>query len=390
MQALLQRLVEPARYLQVLLGPRQIGKTTLVLQALEAVGAPSVYAAADLPAPPGAEWLLASWEAARQKAADGTGTILVLDEIQKVSLWSEIVKSLWDEDRKAGRDLRVVLLGSSALLLDRGLGESLTGRFELTRLTHWTYPEMRKAFGWEWQEYVYFGGYPGPVSLRKDEARWRAYLRDSIIETTISRDVLLLSRVEKPALLRQLFYLACEYAGQIVSYTKLLGQLADAGNVTTLAHYQRLLEGAEILRGVPKWRGAALGRRASTPKWIPLNPALVSAVLPESFEEARKDRKGWGRRVEAAFGAHLVITARASDVEVYYFRDGNDEVDFVLKRGKDLVGLEVKTGLADTATSGLSRFLKLYPQARGLVVGPDPAALEESFGRTAGEWFRGG
>ncbi|MBI4600654.1 MAG: ATP-binding protein [Planctomycetes bacterium] len=382
------RLAEPARFLQVLIGPRQVGKTTLVEQVLERSDLPVIYAAADLPAPPGPEWVLTRWEEARQKAAHSKRAILVLDEVQKVFRWSEVVKGLWDEDRKARRDLRVMLLGSSALLLSQGLEESLAGRFELIRLTHWTYPEMREAFGWDWQAYVYFGGYPGPAALRDDEARWRAYLRDSIIETTIARDVLLLSRVEKPALLRQLFFLACEYAGQIVSYTKMLGQLVDAGNVTTLAHYQRLLEGAEILRGLPKWRGAALGRRASIPKWIPLNPALVSVVVPGSFEEARKDRMSWGRRVEAALGAHLVNTSRASETEVFYFRDGNDEVDFVLKRGKELIGLEVKTALADTAVSGLGRFLKLYPKARGLVVGPDPRAIEEALEKPAGDWFR--
>ncbi len=384
-----ERLEEPARFIQVVLGPRQVGKTTLAEQAIEHLSFPTIFAAADLPAPPGPEWILTRWEEGRHRASPGKPALLVLDEVQKVSRWSEIIKGLWDEDRRARRDLRVVLLGSSALLVSKGLEESLAGRFELIRLSHWSFAEMHKAFGWDWPDYVYFGGYPGPAALRGDEPRWRTFLRDSIIETTISRDVLLRSRVEKPALLRQLFHLACEYAGQIVSYTKMLGQLTDAGNATTLAHYQRLLEGAEILRGIPKWSGTALRRRASTPKWIPLNTALMSAVLPESFEEARRSRDGWGRRVETAIGAHLVNTGKTSETDVYYFREGNDDVDFVLKRGKEVIGLEVKTRLADTARSGLGTFLRLHPKARGLVVGPDPRAIEDALMRPAVDWFRG-
>ena len=274
---LVERLREPRRFLQVVAGSRQVGKTTLVDQATRQCGLPTRYASADEPTLRGAPWVEQQWEAARSLAgaAGSDGALLVLDEVQKVPGWSEAVKRLWDADTRAGRPLKVVLLGSAPLLVERGLGESLAGRFEMLRLPHWSLAEMRAAFGWSLEQYLFYGGYPGAAPLVRHPDRWARYVRDSLIEPILSRDVLLLSRVDKPALLRRLLELACAYSGQILSYTKMLGQLQDAGNTTTLAHYLDLLAGAGLVTGLPKYAGSIARRRASSPKLQVFNTALI-------------------------------------------------------------------------------------------------------------------
>ena len=249
LEQLVRRLREPRRFLQVLAGARQVGKTTLVRQLMSAFGDNSTYATADSPTPNSALWVEQQWQAARLRCREAGKWLLVLDEVQKVTGWSETVKQMWDEDSQAGLDLRVVILGSSPLLVERGLTESLAGRFEVLRIPHWSFAEMQDAFGVSVDQFMYFGGYPGAASLIGDEDRWRRYLLDSLIETTVSRDILMMTRVDKPALLRQLFRLGCEFSGQILSYQKMLGQLMDAGNTTTLAHYLELLAGAGMLEG---------------------------------------------------------------------------------------------------------------------------------------------
>jgi predicted AAA+ superfamily ATPase len=309
------------------------------------------------------------------KLGSGRPAILVLDEIQKISDWSVEVKRLWDEDTRLGNDLRVILLGSSALLMQKGLSESLAGRFEIIRISHWTWEECRDCFNWPLDKFIYFGGYPGAATLIDDEARWAQYIRDSLIETAISKDILLLNRVEKPALLRQLFVLACEYGGQVLSYQKLLGQLADAGNTTTLAHYQKLIESAFLIYGLPKWSGGALRRRSSSPKWLPLNTALTTALANRTFQEWRSNPEMWGRLIEIAVGAYLVNTSAEQDFEVYYWRSGNHEVDFVVSKGKDLTAIEVKSSKRRLSLSGLGKFVKEYKNARTLIVGPQGVEL---------------
>jgi len=257
------RLAEPRRFIQAVTGPRQVGKTTLVQQVLMACDIAFRYASADEPTLRGREWIEEQWDAARvlQERETMGGIILALDEIQKVAGWSETVKRLWDEDTARGRTLKVVLLGSAPLLIQRGLTESLAGRFEVLYLPHWTFSEMRSAFGWDLDRYLFYGGYPGAAPLIAEPERWSRYIIDSLIETTISRDVLLLTRVHKPALLRRLFELGCSYSGQVLSYTKMLGRLQDAGNTTTLAHYLELLAGAGMVRGLPKFSGSTVRRR---------------------------------------------------------------------------------------------------------------------------------
>lgn len=212
------RLDEPRRFIQVLAGPRQVGKTTVIRQVLDGIDVPHHYASADAPVTDDRTWIETQWAIGRLRAADGRHALLVLDEVQKIADWAAVTKLLWDADTAAAVPLQVVLLGSAPLLVQRGLTESLAGRFEIIRMRHWSLARMRDAFGWSLDQHVLYGGYPGAAPLVGDEDRWRAYLLDSLIETSIARDVLLLSRISKPALLRQLFGLACAYSGQVVSY----------------------------------------------------------------------------------------------------------------------------------------------------------------------------
>jgi predicted AAA+ superfamily ATPase len=370
------RLAESADRIQVVSGPRQVGKTTAVRQVLDAIDEPSHYASADDPSLRDSAWLETQWEEGRRLARQRPGgAILAVDEIQKVSGWAETVKRLWDEDRRSELPLRAVLLGSAALLVQRGLSESLTGRFELIRAPHWSFGEMRDAFGFSLEEFVHFGGYPGAADLIGDERRWVAYVLDSIVETTISRDLLLLTRVDKPALLRNLFRLVCDYSGQIVSYQKLTGQLQDAGNTTTLAHYLDLLAAAGLGLGLEKYSLAKVRQRRSTPKLMALDTALVSATAGRSFAEARADSEHWGRLVETAIGAHLVAR-RDPRAEILYWRDRDREVDFVVQRGTKLTAIEVKSGRRRESLRGMAAFDAAHGPTRKLLVGGDGTPLE--------------
>ena len=385
---LLARLREPRRFIQVVAGARQVGKTTLVGQAAERSGLPHHTASADEPALRGSGWLAAQWDAARLLTDDSGGrhALLVLDEIQKIPDWSETVKRLWDEDTRRGRPLRVVLLGSAPLLVQRGLTESLAGRFEILRLPHWSFAEMRAAFGWSLHQYLFYGAYPGAAPLVHQHDRWSRYVRDSLVETTIARDVLLLSRVDKPALLRRLFELGCAYSGQILSYTKMTGQLQDAGNTTTLAHYLDLLAGAGMLTGVQKYAGGAARRRGSSPKLQVLNTALMTALSGLTLEEAQANREFWGRLAESAVGAHLANAAAGGDVQVFYWRDRNREVDFVVRAGRRLTAIEVKSGRTRNARPGLEAFAAAFHPDRTLIVGDHGIDLEHFLSMPVTNW----
>jgi hypothetical protein len=383
---LVRRLKEPRRFIQVLAGPRQVGKTTIARQALEQVTTQSRYASADDPAGRDLQWLRSTWYLARLDVKEGgrRGAILVLDEVQKIPGWADVVKLLWDEDSAERTRLRVVILGSSPLLVQRGLGESLAGRFEMTRVPHWSFPEMRDAFGWDLDRHLFFGGYPGAAPLVGDRRRWAHYVRDSLVETTLARDVLLLTRIDKPALLRQLFRLACDHSGQIVSYQRMLGQLQDAGNTTTLARYLELLGGAGLVRGLQKYSGSRVRQRGSSPKLIALNNALISSQAGASPREARRDPQLWGRLVESAVGAHLVSDP---DLDVTYWRHRNREVDFVVRMGRSLVAMEVTSGRLKDTLPGLRAFTSEYPEARSLLIGGQGLPLEEFLERPARHWI---
>jgi predicted AAA+ superfamily ATPase len=382
------RLKEPRRFIQVVTGPRQVGKTTLVQQVADNLGLLVRFASADEPTLRGAEWIAQQWEAARleAKGAGRHGSVLILDEIQKVADWSEAVKRLWDADSVKKLPLKVVLLGSAPLLIQRGLTESLAGRFEIIHLAHWTYREMQAAFGWALDQYLFYGGYPGAAPLIKEPARWTRYIKDSLIETTISRDVLLLTRVDKPALLRRLFEMGCAYSGQILSYQKMLGQLQDAGNTTTLAHYLDLLSGAGMIVGLQKFSGGTVRQRGSSPKLQVLNTALMGAQSGITLPEAKKEPGLWGRMVESAIGAHLANAGAAGLCEVFYWRDRNREVDFVVRAGKTITVIEVKSGRKRESLPGIEAFTTTFPRTRPLLVGGDGISIEEFLSRPVEHW----
>ncbi|GHT12815.1 ATPase AAA [Bacteroidia bacterium] len=378
LQRITSRIEEPRRFIQVLAGPRQVGKTTLVLQALDKVAIPHKYESADAVSAGNAMWISRVWDEARimMKAAEQNEFLLVIDEVQKIANWSETVKKEWDADTREGLNIKLILLGSSQLLIQQGLTESLAGRFEILHLSHWTYAEMQSAFGWNLQQYIYFGGYPGSASLIDDETRWKEYIRNALVETSISKDILMLTRVDKPALLRNLFELGALFSGQILSYNKILGQLLEAGNTTTLAHYLKLLNDGGLLGGLEKYLGNVINKRASSPKFQVYNNALFSLQLNTTFENARNKHDLWGRLFESTVGAHLLNYAVKSNYQLFYWREGNYEIDFVMKKKEQIVGLEVKSG-GSSENLGMSLFKRLYPHAKLLLVGTTGIPLDE-------------
>ncbi len=383
---LVERLREPRRFIQVVAGPRQVGRTTLARQAAETCGLPWRYASADEPTLRGPEWLAQQWEAARLECG-GAGALLVLDEVQKISGWSEAVKALWDEDSRRALPLRVVILGSAPLLVRHGLTESLAGRFEILRLPHWSALEMRQAFGWSVEQSIFYGGYPGSAALVDDFPRWARYILDVLVETTISRDVLLLTRVDKPALLRRLFELGCRHSCQELSFNKILGQLQDAGNTSTLAHYLDLLRGAGVLTGLPKYAGAEHRRRAASPKFLVYNTALLTAPAGSPLEDTCADGQTWGRLVESAVGAHLANAEAVGDCELFYWRDGHHEVDFVVRSPAGLSAIEVKSSRRRDRLPGMAAFMAAFPSARRLLVGADGISIKDFLLQPVTHWL---
>ncbi len=389
---LLARVHEPRRFIQVLAGPRQVGKTTLARQVIDAVGIPAHFASADDPALRDRSWLESQWQVGRMHARNGgrAGGLLVIDEIQKVPDWSEVVKRLWDEDARRGLELRLMLLGSSPLLVQRGLTESLAGRFEVLRVGHWSFSEMVEAFGFDLDRFLFFGGYPGAAGLIGEEARWRAYVLDSLVETSLARDVLLLTRVDKPMLLRQLFRLGAERSGDVLAFTRMLSRLDGAGNTTTLAGYLELLAGAGMVIGLPK-HGVAPRQRAASPRLVALNTALVSSVCGWNRAAARTDPDAWGRLVETAVAGHF-LNAEVP-LEVAYWREGEREVDLVVRhRGalddrRPVLAVRVESSRQRDTRSGLDRFVERFPGARPLVVGEGGLGLREFLVRPATDWL---
>ena len=387
---LVTRVKERRRFIQVLAGPRQSGKTTLARQVMDGLGMPAHYASADEPRLRGPAWVEQQWEIARLRARDARkegGSLLILDEVQKVTRWSETVKRLWDADTSGKVPVRVMILGSSPFLMQIGLTESLAGRFELIPVPHWSFAEMRDAFNWDLARYIYFGGYPGAATLIGDETRWSRYILDSLIETTLSRDVFLINRVDKPALLRQLFHLCCDYSAQILSYQKMLGQLQDAGNTVTIAHYLRLLSAAWMVTGIPKYSAHRVRQRASSPKLQVLNTALMTAQTGLSFKAAQKDRSFWGRLVESSVGAHILNSAMGTRAEVFYWRERSREVDFVISLDRNLLALEVNSGRDREELPGMDAFSSAFRPKRKLLVGTGGINVEEFLLAPVGHWL---
>lgn len=378
LQLVMKRLREPRKFIQVIMGPRQVGKTTMINQLTQKIKIDHLYVSADGVGVGNAVWLQQQWEAVRIKIKQSSIAefVLIIDEIQKIHNWSETVKMLWDTDTMNKSNLKVILLGSSRLLMQVGLTESLAGRFEVIHMGHWNYTEMNEAFGWNSTQYAWFGGYPGAAELINEEKRWKAYVQHSIIETSISKDILMLTRIDKPALMKRLFELGCFYSGQVLSFTKIMGQLADAGNTTTLLHYLNLLDTAGLLAGLGKYSKNVIRKRSSSPKFQVHNTALISSQIADSFEEIMRKRDHWGRVVESSIGAHLINYSLTGDFELFYWRERNDEVDFVIERGDKTIGLEVKTG-ATKSTEGISAFKSYANPEKVLLVGDSGIPWEE-------------
>lgn len=376
----LDRMNEPRKFIQVLAGPRQVGKSTLIDQVLAECQIPHHLYNADGVDENDADWIRRIWETTRtlMDTRQQTEAVLVIDEIHKIKRWSEIVKREWDADTRSKRQLKLFILGSSRLMLRKGLTESLAGRFELIRLGHWTLQEMEDAFGWTLDNWIYYGGYPGSASLIKDMRRWKKYIKESLVAPAIEKDIILTSNIYKPALMKQLFELGCTYSAELLSLTKALGQLQDAGNVTTLSSYLEILNQCNLLAGLQKYANDEARRYQSIPKYQVYNNALLTAFKGTSYEKDRIDPQIWGRWIESAVGAYLLGGAEDGGYSVYYWRERSDEVDFIIVRQGEVMALEVKSGRRGM-NSGIPKFNNLFHPKRSLVIGTDGIPFEEFF-----------
>ncbi|HRJ86425.1 MAG TPA: AAA family ATPase [Ignavibacteria bacterium] len=378
LKILRNRLEEKTSYIQILSGTRQVGKTTLVEQLLQYINFPYQFSTADNIPSSDTNWISIQWETARVKlkTSDAASVLLIIDEVQKIDNWSDAVKKEWDEDRRKNVNVKVILLGSSALLIDKGLTESLTGRFEIIFLPHWDYIEMHDAFGFTEDQYLYFGSYPGSAGFIHDEKRWKDYILNSIIETTISKDIVMLTNIKKPALLKNLFEVSCMYSSQILSYTKIIGNLSDKGNTITLAHYQFLLDKIWFISGLQKYSGSKISLRNSIPKWNVYNNAFFNVYSNLSPNDCEPGSAIYGRLVESAIGSYLLNQCRINNINLYYWREGNNEVDFILKKGSKLISLEVKSGTMKS-NSGQLQFANKFKTFKTIVVSNDTINWKE-------------
>lgn len=377
-QLIKNRLEEPRKFIQVVMGARQIGKSTLVKQVLNDIRAPFQFFSADNVPATDTAWVTNCWDATRSlmRSNKWTSAILVIDEIQKIPNWSEAVKKEWDDDTFHDRNIKVLLLGSSRVMLERGLSESLAGRFEEIRMSHWTFPEMRDCFNWSLEQYLFYGSFPGSATLINDDDRYLQYIQSGIIEASINKDILINSPIEKPALLRQTFELGASYSGELLSLNKMVGALQDAGNTTTLAGYLHLLDESGLLCGLQKFSIDAARRKASIPKLQVYNNALKTVYSPFTFQQAIINRRIWGRIVESAIGAYLVSQSFSHNFEVFYWRERNDEVDFILRKRSSVVAIEVKSN-AEKNTTGLTKFRQIFNPTAAFIVGSGGIAPEE-------------
>ena len=379
-QVIIERMKEPRKFIQVVMGARQTGKSTVVKQVLQDLGMPyQLFSADNVPATRSA-WISDCWAAVRSMKELGgwESVIFVIDEIQKIANWSEVIKKEWDDDTFHDRNIKVLLLGSSRVLLEKGLSESLAGRFEEIRMSHWSYREMQECFGFSLDQYLFYGGYPGAATLIDDEDRFEQYIQSSIIEATINKDILMDTPIGKPALLRQTFELGAAYSGELLSLNKMLGSLQDAGNTVTLAGYINLLSESGLLCGLPKFSVDMDRRRASIPKFQVYNNALkmVYSTSTLTFEQALLNRRAWGRIFESGIGAYLVSQAFVHRFEVFYWRERDDEVDFVLRKKGSVIAIEVKSN-AEKRTEGLDRFRKLFNPKAAFIVGDGGISAED-------------
>ena len=379
-QKIIKRIESPRSFMQVLAGSRQVGKSTLAHQVKKSISFPSHYASTDGFASHGAQWIEQQWNIARQllkETNNSSGALLILDEIQKISQWSEIVKRLWEEDTLNQVNLKVMLLGSGTLLIQTGLVESLAGRFEIIPISHWSFEECRDAFDWTLDQYVYFGGYPGSAELIFDEERWSHYIVNSIIETSISRDILLMTHVYRPALLRTVFELGCHCSGRIVSYQAMLGQLQDTGNTSTLAHYLELLSRVGLVGGLQKFFTNKLRQKASSPKLHVFNTALMTAPHHLSFKKMQQDKEAWNNLIKSSIGGHILNATLGTKMEVSYWKDGNNEIDFVLSKDDKIITITIGNDKKSLDSRSIEKFSRLYNPQCNLFVGENGISIEQ-------------
>ncbi|MGZ3743149.1 MAG: ATP-binding protein [Pseudobdellovibrionaceae bacterium] len=342
--------------IQVLLGPRQVGKTTSILKLIEDYFVDQAhYTSADKVFNADAHWIKEQWAIALVEKK-----LLVIDEIQKCYNWAEVIKSLYDETKRKKLRVRCVLLGSSSLEIQKGLTESLTGRFQLNQAYHWNFMESKEAYGLSFQEYLKFGGYPGSYQFIKDRA-WVDYVKNSIIGTVIEKDILQFQTVKNPSLFRQAFDILMAYPAQEISYTKLLGQLQEKGNVELIKNYIAMYEGAFLVKALEKFSAKVIKTKSSSPKILPLAPCLYYLTVRDEYENDEK-----GRVFELVVGAQLVRTGE----EIFYWREGQSEVDYILKVGRKVFAVEVKSG-RKKSSKGIEAFVKQYPKSYPVYITPE-------------------
>ena len=376
------RMAEPWRRMQIVMGPRQVGKSTLVGQFTEGTSIPFDFFAADNVNRFDTSWIPNKWQQARMRMDIHSEQehILIIDEVQKIKGWSEQVKKEWDEDSRNHRNLKVILLGSSRLLLQKGLEESLEGRFETIKMGYWDWQEMHDAFGFSMDEYVYFGGFPGLAPDIQDEDRWRNLMEDSIISPILTRDILEIEEIRNPALLRQVFELACTESAKELSLTKMQGTM-NSGTVPTIKNYLDILSKSMTVQPLQNYFPSRIKEKQSVPKMQVYNNAFRNRFGKFSFDEARVDPAEWGRQVESAVGAHLANRAMTDDYELFYWRnERRQECDYVLRKGQALVAIEVKSGSVDK-TVGFEKFKEQFADkiTAAFIVGPQALPLEDFF-----------
>ena len=376
-EQLINRMREDRKFAQVVTGPRQTGKTTAVLQALESMEIPHHFISADDPEIVSSQWLHNEWDKARMlQRQTGADVILAVDEIQKVPNWSSVVKLLWDEDTRKKLPVKVILLGSSALLIRKGLGESMAGRYEVLYCSHWNYSECKTVFDFTFEDFLFFGGYPGAAVLKDDIERWVRYMGTSIVEPVISKDILQMEAVRKPALLRLLFTLGASCSAQELSYTKMLGQLHDAGNTVTLAHYLELLNNENVLCGLQKYSSNKIRAKQTSPRFMVYDTSLLIWAAGSTRKKFLEMPDYKGHLIESAIGAYLLSRGREEGFSVYWWRERENEVDFVIENEpSSLTAIEVKSGIVKN-TKGLMEFKKLFPHAYCLTVGTQDCTIE--------------
>ncbi len=372
------RMKENRSFIQVISGARQVGKSTLIKQFLQETSIPYISISADNVSHDNSEWISLHWEAARQriKLYNHSEFLLVIDEIHKIDNWSEVVKKEWDYDTFNDINIKIIILGSSRLLLKDGLSESLMGRYELIRMPHWSYKEMKEAFGFNLSQYIFYGGYPGSAKLIKNENRWRKYIKDSIIRPAIEKDIITTKYIYKPVLMKQLFELGCTYSGEEISLTKILGQLQDAGNVTTLATYLTTLNESHLLCGLQKYANDNARKYNSIPKMMVYNTALLSVLSGMKYETTFCDSRLWGRWVESSIGTYLLNNAEELEYKLFYWRERNDEVDFIIEHNSKCIAIEVKSGRR-TTNNGIKIFKEKFKPHKTFIVGTGGLPIED-------------